>query len=401
MADKVYLEMAENLKKYVKPTKDKEIISTGNKHEFDKTYENVTGKASGVHYHKSLDFSNVGMPTNYTSNSDATKRLRQFHQTRLYIMDYSGILAHGEMLNTKNNTYLISANLPESFGYQIGSEWKAPLQQFNSDTMNTFVQFGGNNLIRNAGFEGVADNTQSGINRVSTLLTWNGSDRLKLTLDIPVIDDGHPNDSTTGVGLRTNLAEALEFLGSLCLPKGGAGEWGFYQPPPSPFDFSFTHTPAASGNSKTWTLQSPNHARIMLQLGGMLLVDNVIIEKVKVDYPNTKAMIRHWYSNSMQVGNSGMSYLTPLLAKVSISVTTSEALTANTYSNMLWLKQQEDQGSLTANDEKLMKGLYSGLNTLSDSAKNIPVIGDALSSGINAVNGFLNGSNSTENNKLS
>lgn len=369
---------AENLEAYVRNTPDSDIITGGGF--FDTQYKNLTEGSNGVHYHKSLDFSNVGMPTSFNGNNDAAKRLRQFHQTRLYIMDYDGILGHGKELNAKNKTYLISANLPESFSYEIGSEWKQPFQQFSSDSINGLIQLGGKDAINTFTKSNIGDELQSTVNRVSTIMAWNGSKPLSLSLEIPVIDDGHPNESVTGVGLRTNLVESLEFLGSLCLPKGGVGHLGFYQPPPSPYDFTLTN----DKNETIYSSKSNNHARIMLQLGGMLLVDNVIVTKVRVNYPNTKTMIRHWYSNSMQVGESGISYLTPLLAKVTIDVTTSEALTKQTYSNMLWLKQQEDQGSFSYSTQEIkdmyevgktaaygsLDSLKSGGNYLLDFVKN-------------------------------
>jgi hypothetical protein len=91
----------------------------------------------------------------------------------------------------------------------------------------------------------------------------------------------------------------------------------------------------------------------------------------------------------MQVGSSGMSYLTPLLAKVTIEVTTSEALTAQTYSNMLWLKQQRDQGSLTANDEKVMGVINKGASAASNWASNTFGENNILSKGISAASNYL------------
>lgn len=349
------LDLPENLSAYAPDqTRKRDIVSirdtTGRRTNFDTIYSDlINNQSKGVRYHKSLDFSNVGMPTVASkAGTDGVKFLRQFHQTRLYIQDYGGILRHSEQDVATCETYLISANLPEQFSYKIGSKWSQPFGSFTSDKVNALLQLGGHQLINDMTSTNFGDNFQSTTARISTIMAWNGSEPLSLNLRIPVIDDGHPNESTTGSGLRTNLVEALEFLGSLCLPKGEKSALGFYQPPPSPYDFSF--------NSKTY---SGNHARIMLQLGGMLLVDNVIIKGISVDYPNTKAMIRHWYKEpTTNAGASGSSYLTPLLASVNIDITTSEALTAQTYSKMLWLKTQTDQGSFkttTAEAKKFMK----------------------------------------------
>lgn len=331
---------------------------------FDRIYTNLTATAEGIHNHKSLDFSNVGMPTQ-NSKGNQVKQLRQFHQTRLYIMDYDGVMAHNVEQQKRNTTYLISANLPEQFSYTVGSNWTQPFQQFSSATMNGLIQLGGKEAInRITGDQEAGNEIQSLTNRVMTIQTWNGSMPLDLKLRIPVIDDGHPSESSVGVGIRTNLVEALEFLGSLCLPKS-SGHLGFYEPPPSPYDFSYTsykkgsdgkYTDEVDNSKFNFHGQANNHARIMLQLGGMLLVDNVIVKSISVDYPNTKTMIRHWYApGGTQVGTNGQSYLTPLLATVTINITTSEALTAQTYSKMLWLKQQTDQGSFKVSNSDIEK----------------------------------------------
>lgn len=361
------LDLPENLSAYAPDqTRKRDIVSirdtTGRRTNFDTIYSDlINNQSKGVRYHKSLDFSNVGMPTVASkAGTDGVKFLRQFHQTRLYIQDYGGILRHSEQDVATCETYLISANLPEQFSYKIGSKWSQPFGSFTSDKVNALLQLGGHQLINDMTSTNFGDNFQSTTARISTIMAWNGSEPLSLNLRIPVIDDGHPNESTTGSGLRTNLVEALEFLGSLCLPKGEKSALGFYQPPPSPYDFSF--------NSKTY---SGNHARIMLQLGGMLLVDNVIIKGISVDYPNTKAMIRHWYKEpTTNAGASGSSYLTPLLASVNIDITTSEALTAQTYSKMLWLKTQTDQGSFKTTTAEAVKVANSGWNALKGLAGN-------------------------------
>lgn len=350
------LDLPENLSKYApNQTTQRDIVTIGDN--FDKIYADLlNNQGKGIHYHKSLDFSNVGMPTIASkAGTDGVKYLRQFHQTRLYIQDYGGILRHGKQDSaTQSETYLISANLPEQFSYSVGSEWSQPFGSFTSDKVNALLQMGGSQLLNDISGTNYGDEYKSTTARISTIMAWNGSKPLSLSLRIPVIDDGHPNESTTGSGLRTNLVEALEFLGSLCLPKQGTGMLGFYEPPPSPYDFNFTYKDD-KGNSKTVTAKgNGNHARILLQLGGMLLVDNVIVKGIHVDYPNTKTMIRHWYKEpSTNAGAKGSSYLTPLLANVTIDITTSEALTANTYSKMLWLKTQEDQGSFSGSEAEM------------------------------------------------
>lgn len=298
------------------------VVNSG----FNSTYNNLI-KTKNRSVHKSLDFSNVGIPT---GESSSNKNLRQFHQTRLYIQDFGGMYHHTDMSGSSSNTYLISANLPESFSYKIGSRWEAPLSAFGDAKFNALMQTLGNSLT---------NELPSGINRATTLKIWGGTEPLSFSLRIPVIDDGYQSEENA-TGVSTNLAEALEFLGSLCLPRLETYT-GFYTPPPSPLNISIKlYDKAKSLNFH------PTYGRIMLQLGGILLVDRCLIESIHVEYPNTKALIRHTYANE-KVGEtaSGNTYLTPLLAYVTIGITTVEAITSDTYSHMLWLKQQSNMGS--------------------------------------------------------
>ena len=162
-------------------------------------------------------------------------------------------------------TYLISANLPESISYQIGSSWGQPLGIFGNATFNLFMQTAGKWASQKLGkYFDTHLTINSGINRASTIQIWDGTKPLSLTLKIPVIDDA----IAPGVsGVRTNLVEALEFLGSLCLPAEH-GNLGFYTPPPSPLKFTLTYGKDENNQAKNVTFES-SYARISLQLGGI------------------------------------------------------------------------------------------------------------------------------------
>lgn len=303
----------------------KNTVDTGFTAEYNKLVGNINSDKTygNRHYHKSLDFSDVGIPTG--TEADANTYLRQFHQTRLYIQGFSNMNAHGKSkAENSTQTYLISANLPEQVQYKIGSKWGNPFSLAEGKGMpNTIMQFGTGTFT---------DRASSGINRMGQMKIWEGSDPLSLSLTIPVIDDGHYSRQNA-IGIDTNFVEALEFLGSLCLPKN-FGALGFYTPPPSPINVDVKITDSMKFKAKS------TYGRIILQLGGMLLVDHCIIEGISVSYPNTKTMIRHYYNPKTmgQVGGSGTDYLVPLLATLTINITTVEAMTADYYSNMLWLK---------------------------------------------------------------
>lgn len=294
-------------------------------------------------YHKSFDLSNVGM---YPDEVASDKILRQFHQTRIFIQDFGGMLHHGQINPTgKTQTYLISANLPESLGYNFGAKWEAPLSAFANSTFSAIMQMAGNKVPI------WGKDMPSGVNRAATMLIWGGSQPLNLSLNIPVIDDGYTKEKDR-TGINTNLVEGLEFLGSLTLPRKQSA-FGFYTPPPSPLNYTLKY----GTKENSYIKFAPTSGRIMIQLGGILLIDNCVIKTVQVDYPNTKGMIRHDYSRAGQtIGTNGSTYLTPLLANIRIDITTIEALTSDTYSNMLWLKSQPDEGSGESDLSILGKG---------------------------------------------
>lgn len=279
--------------------------------------------------HKSFDFSNINI------NSSKYGYLKQYHQTRIYVYDFDGITTGGQKLG--NNTYIISGNLPESFNYAIGSEWGNPLSDIFKGVGNLAVQLG-SAVARQAGgnWAKIGNNLRSGINRAANFLIWNGAKPLTIQLKIPVIDDDSYQCENKNV--RTSLKEALEFLGCLSLPRL-EGKLGFYTPAPSPLNIDITY------NNKTYNF-APNKARIMVQIGGMLFIDNCIVKGVSVSYPNTKSLMMRDDSS-----------LTPILAEVTIDITTIETLTSDTYTKMLWLKQQEDQGKGSLNVDSALKAM--------------------------------------------
>lgn len=282
--------------------------------------------SSSCAYHKSFDFSNINIGSSY---------YKQFHQTRIYVKDFQGMTTSGRKFGGKNSTYIISSNLPDSFNYAIGSQWGNPLSDIFNGVGNMLIQVGAGALSQSDSEFGrtIGNNIHSGINRAANFLIWSGSKPLTIQLKIPVIDD---NSYQSGCGnVRTNLKEALEFLGCLCLPKL-EGNLGFYTPAPSSLELIIkyggykdkeTGTP-----NKTYNM-SPNKARIMVQIGGMLFIDNCIVKDVSVTYPNTKGLMLRDDST-----------LTPILAEVTINITTIETITSDTFTKMLWLRQQEDQG---------------------------------------------------------
>ena len=319
---------------------------------------------------KSFDFSNIaiyGGDNNYRTN-DAD--YRRFHQMTMYVQVPS-VYSHNERKCLGGETLIITSNLPESISYNIGSSWEAPLN-FGNATTNLLMQMAGNQLSADLG---------SGVSRATTMRIWTKTNPLSLELTIPVIDDG---ETASG----TNLVEALEVLGSLALPT--VGGLGFYNPPPSPLRASIkyaTHIDEAGNpvaSDKPWNFSTNAPSRIMVQLGGILLVDYCVIEGFSVNYPSTKTMIRHDYAGIKNVdfGKTGQTYLHPLLATVTIKISTIEALTANNYSQMLWAKPQSNMGAGTFDVSQGMLGYLSA---------GVVQTGRIIKKGVNAVAGALGG----------
>ena len=247
-------------------------------------FYNKQYKSKNADTFKSLDFSDVSIygkgDSAGTASSD--EQFRHFHQMRLFIQ--TGATYHH---NTKGSYQtVITSNLPERIQYALDSKWEQPLN-FGDATFNLLMQIGSQ-------VAGAGDKIPSGTLRASTFKIWTNTTPLTLDLTIPVIDDG--NDLS-----GTNLVEALEILGSLVLPSYSGASSGFYIPPPSPLAMNIRYGTISTDTKKQniprdFTMATNNYARIMLQLGGVLLVDNCVIERLSVEYPNTKAQIMHDYS---------------------------------------------------------------------------------------------------------
>ena len=137
---------------------------------FGASYSSVANSSK----HKSFDLSDVAINGSGTEGS-----YRQFHQTRIYIQNFKNMISHGS--NAGEGTYLITANLPEQVQYGIGSKWEAPLGSFNNATWNGIMQ-----MVSNSGFWekwGLnGENFASGINRVTTVKIWGGTDPFRISI---------------------------------------------------------------------------------------------------------------------------------------------------------------------------------------------------------------------------
>lgn len=352
-------------------------------------YTYGAGLYKNMSNHKSLDFSNRGfspLDTTDVSGLQEAAALRSFHQMRIFIEIPAGrnafINKHGKASGAGGQTFLISSNLPESVSYSLNSSWTTPLSVLNVPLVDAVFQMTSGKIKQM--FQGADVIPNSLINRLHTLLIWNKTEPLSMQLTIPVLDDSYDGNN----GISSNLAEALEILGAMCLPSYTQdNSLGFYTPPPTPYDLAIKYavtentqgsdgkmqsTPPKTGTTNLGKSSSDdqathlfgaNHARIMIQLGGMLLIDNCVITRVDVKYKNTKSQIRHSYTAKQNNGKR-FSYLTPQLAEVTLHITTLEAMTTQTYSKMLWCRRQQTSATGTIDASALWALANQGYNAV-------------------------------------
>lgn len=290
---------------------------------------------------RALDFSSLAMSSENANGENV--QMRRWHQMTLYIQ--GAPMYNGEDIGN----YIICSNLPESVSYTLQSTYDNPLSSFKGTG------------LANLAAQVVSGGQGSGVLRASTIKLWNGSNPMQLKLSIPVLDDGWSEKNKNGNGFSTDFVESLEVLSSFCLPRFGKKQEGdangvqkaisafSYQAPPNPLAITLKYKSKDTKGNYTVDEEkglTSNRGKIMCQLGGILLVDNCVLTSMSVEYPNTKAMIRHEYENGKinkdeNNANIGkVSYLTPMIAKLNLTLEVPIALTAEDYSDMLWLKRQ-------------------------------------------------------------
>lgn len=329
---------------------------------FDRFHLNENNPENKKNY-RTLDFSSVGLYDGNNLSADKTA-MRRWHQMTLYM---EGPSTGG---NFSGGKYVIASNLPENFSYSITSTYEPPLGSFNSSMTNLILQ-------------GLTKGEGSGVIRAGSALIWKGTSPLKFKVKIPVMDDAWPGDNQNG--FKTDFMEALEILGTFLLPrdirkKSGDGSKlkqfivnNSMTPPPTPLhlnaSFKLTKTKSFQAKQPDGTVindnrseslidfnfQSGHSGNIMVQLGGMLLVNNCVLTQMIVEYPNTKSMIRHEYGDGKYITDNTKikNYLTPIIANLTLEFTTVSMLTRGDYLNMLWLNPKGQGGANFTVDPKL------------------------------------------------
>jgi len=273
----------------------------------------------------------------YSQSINKESDLKKYHQFTLYCggKDIGKDYNHKE--RTLTSQFMLIGNLPPQITYSINNNFEAPLSFGMSGMVNLVAQ---SMLGTSSGF------------RATTIKIWSGTDPLKISITLPIIDD---NGNTSG----TNFQECLEVLGRYALPEYN-GKYGTYTNVPGSGGLNVWYNNSKGERTRLGEAGN-NRSRITAQFGGILFMDWCAIEGFTVNYPNTKALILHDYG----VANQGFKLL-PLLAELTIKLTTLEGLTKTNFLNMLRLKNQSNAVITLDTDD-------------------IPIVGKVIDSTINAV----------------
>lgn len=273
-----------------------------------------------------------------TKVAQESENFRVYHQTNIYVSDFK--FFHDPTKQHSNiEKFKLSANLPKSFSYSFGGTWEQPIAgAANSSIDNFFVQAGGrpvaslidaftNYTMGTKTEDAILANASSLSNLTTTSLVWTKADPMEIQLEIPVFDDRTVNAGYEANGRNVNLREALNLLSNLALPNLPDGNFsGWLVPPPNPLKVML-------GNVAS--LPTTSYAKVRVQIGGMLALNNCALTKVTVKYDNTRSLVK-------QRDALGNIYLSPLFATISLSFKTVLGMTRLEYGDMLYLSTPQD-----------------------------------------------------------
>lgn len=237
---------------------------------------------------------------------------------------------------TNGEDYVITAQLPNSFSYNIGGNWSTPFKS----------------VLDFSGLNGLTSTLTSGQNSalfgLATMSVWESPNPLQIQLTLQCIDD-------IGDGTGQNTLEAIDILSRWALPYT-VNKWGMYSglPGPSVPPISITYNEYATDekgeayvtgkNTKTLAIGNlKNSTRLSVLVGGMLFMDNCILTDINVNYPNTKAQYLHDYSTATFTRGSKTSdagiRLLPVRCDITLTFKTIMGLTQTNFKNMLALRE--------------------------------------------------------------
>lgn len=268
---------------------------------------------------------------------------------------------------------IITAQLPNSFRYNISGNWSEPFK-----SVLDFSKFGANN-----GVTSMATNGQNSLMfGLATMSVWESPNPLEIQLTLSCIDD-------IGTGTQQNTLEAIDILSRWALPYQ-INKWGMYSGMPGPqvppitlhynkYDEKGNLVQKNGDTAELTVANKKDSTRLTVMIGGMLLMDYCILKSIDVNYVNTKAQYLHDYKYSSFGNNidAGIRLL-PVRCDITLTFKTIMGLTQTNFKNMLALRENNNPANMGLNDIKL-GGLQSALGD---------TIGSNVSSMINDVKGL-------------
>lgn len=280
-----------------------------------------------------------------TDSDMSNSPLKRFHQVVICGNSVEPLSqgADENLIGGYKNTedYVITAQLPNSFRYSIGSNWSEPFK--------SVLDFSSANGLTSAATYG----QNSALFGLATMSVWESPTPLQIQLTLSCLDD-------IATGSNQNTLEAIDLFSRWSLPYE-VNKWGMYAGLPGPAvpPISLKYNKydengklvEKNGESADLTVgNKKDSTRLSVLVGGMLFMDYCILKQVEVSYPNTKAQYLHDYhvatfTRGAEEADAGIRLL-PVRCDITLTFQTIMGLTQTNFRNMLALRNNSDPGNM-------------------------------------------------------
>ncbi len=284
-----------------------------------------------------------------TDQDMSNSPLKRFHQVVICgnaVEPTTGEGTNDNLIGGYQNSkdYVITAQLPNSFRYSIGSNYSIPFK--------SVLDFSSFNGLTSAATSG----QNSALFGLATMKVWESPEPLKISLTLSCLDD-------IGTGTHQNTLEAIDIFSRWALPYT-INKFGMYSglpgPAVSPITLEYNKYTEQKGgkvivdknanNMKMTVGNDKESTRLSVLVGGMLFLDYCILENVEVNYVNTKAQYLHDYHVATFTQNSktidaGIRLL-PVRCDITLTFSTIMGLTQTNFRNMLALRDNSSPANM-------------------------------------------------------
>lgn len=242
--------------------------------------------------------------------------------------------------------YIITAQLPKTFKYNIGGNWSQPMKWINDSLNNPLIRSGASSLSKGR---------DSAVFSIATMSTWESPKPLQIQLTLQCLDDIADNTNI-------NVLESIDILSRWALPYS-VNKLGTYQGIPGPaippitikWDSAKDENGASNPLKKEFTYVNNKEikrtGRLSVLVGGMLFLDWCILRDISVTYPNTKAQYLHDYATgTFAKGIDAGIRLLPVRADITLTFETILGITQTNFRDMLALRENNNPGEMLAVD---------------------------------------------------